>query len=308
MEGGYSILLGEHLPARAITYDDCAPMQIVCPACYEPVFKGVRNQLETPIHYLSHYAESKAYQAECELRVRSVSETVITSHNTASRDQRLAYFLKRFTDLLERDPYISYQLGFQKIHHGISRAKSIQLFRQLLFNHVVETGLAQSEEIGLEANLYIDDMTTFGAMPKTDFSIVVQKRIARDIFKSIHTQPQRPNHAYLFAHSLLVLHSRFLSSKATDPRSWDDFSARFLSALSGLLSGEEAQVQSSLMDLRHRRVQPPHVSEATYAINFLSIECTHEMVGTLLRLPYFDLLRDFVASERGAPTSRSNPI
>ena len=298
MEGGYSILLGEHLPARTITYDDCAPMQIVCPACYEPVFKGVRNQLGAPIHYLSHYAENKAYQADCELRVRSVSAAAIASHNTASRDQRLSYFLRRFTDLLNRDPYISYQLGFQKTHHEINRAKSIRLLRQFFFDHVVETGLAQTEEIGLEADLYIDDMESFGAMPKTDFSTVIQKRIARDLFRSIHTEPQRPNHAYLFAHSLMVLYTKFMNATTHGHESGDDLSRNFLSVLNRLLSGEEAHVESALLELRHNRVHPPYVAESTYGINFLLIECTHEMVGALLRLPYFDLLREFVASKQ----------
>ena len=93
MKTGYSLLLGEYVDAQKVNYVDCKQFQIVCPICKEPIFKVNRELTSTPIEYLSHYQKDKAYIAECELRVRSLSKEEIAKSNSVSRDQRLEYFL-----------------------------------------------------------------------------------------------------------------------------------------------------------------------------------------------------------------------
>lgn len=94
MKFGHSILLGETIDAADIQYRDCERFQVVCPHCYEPIFK-VRRAAGSPdeIHFYSHYVVSGAYQGECDLRVKSYSRSEIEARNQVSRDQRLSYFL-----------------------------------------------------------------------------------------------------------------------------------------------------------------------------------------------------------------------
>ncbi len=51
---GYSILIGEIVPADMIDHGDCADEQITCPHCHEPVFKVAGSHRAQG--YLSHYA------------------------------------------------------------------------------------------------------------------------------------------------------------------------------------------------------------------------------------------------------------
>ncbi len=87
MDKGYSNLLTEILPAVDIDYEDTADLQIVCPACREPIYKAVRKSIPA-VHYLAHYEASRSAVAECELRVGSMGEATIISQNQDAREQR----------------------------------------------------------------------------------------------------------------------------------------------------------------------------------------------------------------------------
>ncbi len=289
------------MQAEVISHGDCAPLQIVCPACKEPVFKSVlARSTESSTHYFSHYKKDRAYVAECELRVRSISETARTTHDSESRGQRLSYFLKCFSRLLVQDPYITYQKSFEQTQRTISQTKPLKMIRKTLYENAFASGLLDDpEHIFLTADEYVQEMTSFGEVPKTDFSLMVQRRIARDIFEAIHTEPQRSNYAYLFGHALLVLYSKYLNAANHTHGGLDQFSRSFLSILERLISGDWNMVESAINELMHNTVYPPFVEEPLVAFNFLAIEITYEMVGTLLRLPYFDLLKEYESGRQG---------
>jgi len=115
MQAGYSISLGEIVPAADAEYDDCAKFQITCPACREAVFKGLRT---TPreIHYFSHY-RAVDDAALCELRVAQLSKDSGIVDGFQSHEQSLKKFLANF-----RDNIIS----------GYERASGVNLRRQAM--------------------------------------------------------------------------------------------------------------------------------------------------------------------------------
>ena len=98
MKLGKSILLDELLKADDVEYTDVSQNRfwIVCPACNEAIFKVVRHQGtkdDGALHYFSHYEASKAYAADCELRVGGITEREITEKAIQSRDQILKFFI-----------------------------------------------------------------------------------------------------------------------------------------------------------------------------------------------------------------------
>lgn len=99
MKMGYSLLLGEYVPAEQIRYGDVSGFQIVCPCCKDPVIKVERATATDVAEFLSHYA-SKPGVGECELRVASISSETRTATNNQSRGQSLKMFMSVLRDAM----------------------------------------------------------------------------------------------------------------------------------------------------------------------------------------------------------------
>ena len=56
MKYGFSLLLNEYIHPELVEYKDSKIFQIVCPECYEPIFKVNRNNKVT---YFSHYKKDE---------------------------------------------------------------------------------------------------------------------------------------------------------------------------------------------------------------------------------------------------------
>jgi hypothetical protein len=203
-----------------------------------------------------------------------------------------------------KDPYITYTKSFEQTQNDISLPKPIKMIRKSLYENALTSGLLDDpEHIFITADQYIQEMTSFGEVPKTEFSILVQRRIARDMFEALHSEFRRSNYAHLFGHSLLVLYSKWLNASSHTHGAQDAFGRSFLSVLERLLSGDWNLVESAIRELMYNTVYPPFVEEAQPTFNFLAIELTYEMVGSLLRLPYFDLLRQYEAERQERASS-----
>lgn len=298
MRTGYCILLGEYIEAPWIEYRDCEALQIVCPSCYEPVFKVVANRDAEEKHYLSHYRKDAAFDAECELRVKSVSIPEQQRHNSDSREQRLLYFLRVFLSALQRDPFISYRHDIQRTHSEITRSRSYREFRAVHFEQM-RAGMQESPDAFRDfAADYWNDIGQWpSGIPKTVFATEVQTRIAFDMLKCLVTEPGRSNYCALFNHSALYLAGRVQSkAEGSNDSSGETTVCLTLSHfLEGLLSGVEDRVRAALFEMRNTPINPPWVAEPSSYLLKVSSEISHEMVGSLLRLPYFELLRDYVA-------------
>lgn len=100
MKLSWSILLQDYVTAEEVGYDDCREFQIVCPSCFEAVFKagteGGKRQ------YLSHYAQSKVDVDDCELRVSLITKDHLHFQTALSRGQQLELFQKSLSENLVR--------------------------------------------------------------------------------------------------------------------------------------------------------------------------------------------------------------
>lgn len=291
MRTGYSILLGEYIDAEAISYRDCEPFQIVCPACNEPVFKVARSSDDGAIEYLSHYKQEGSYNSECTLRVSSIPSSERGQHNFQSRDQKLSYFLSIFRSALERDPYITYSKSLESSHKKINRSKALCFFREQHFQSFRKGGIAEETQFKNAAEFYLKEVSEFGDIPKTGFSVATQTRIAADMMRLLVTEQGKANYNALFNHSAVYLLQRCQAHAPGATAGSIEVMNNVAYFVSGLLmEGKKAGMQL-IADMSATPIYPPYVeAPATYLLK-VAAEIGHEMIGTLLRLPYFDLLK-----------------
>jgi hypothetical protein len=252
MKTGYSTLLGEYVDAAKLEYGDCAPLQIVCPACREALFRSATSSSAEATHYLSHYRQDLAFESDCELRVGKIGVGEQQAHNGNSRDQRLAYFLKVFVSALERDPFISYGKGLRHAHGQLIRSRAFRDFRATSYESFIEgTKLDQNPDWFREfAGNYLDEFkVTVSGVPKTGFSTAVQIRIAEDMLKHLLTEQARPNYCSLFNHGAIYLLARLQTPGYSETPAELAVVGRLTHFMERLLSGEDGQVLEVLKEM-----------------------------------------------------------
>lgn len=291
MKTGYSILLGEYVDAEVLEYRDCEPFQIVCPVCSEPLFKVARAKDEGATEYLSHYRRADAYDANCELRVDASASSDRERHNTQSRNQKLEYFLGVFRSALEEDPAMSYPNGLEKGQKQLNKSKALGVIRE---SHRATAKKAEDfSNYGMfkeTVDFYIKEAGGIGEIPITGFSIATQSRIAFDLMKLLLTEKSTRNYHALFNHSaIFLLHRCAMPNPASSA-----VDAEIVSSIAAYLSGLIQRGTRAGMEILQEMMQRPvynHEPEPSNYLNKLGAEVAHEMIGTLVRLPYFSLLK-----------------
>ena len=295
MKTGYSNLLGEYVDAVKLEYGDCAPLQIVCPACREAVFKSTTSSKPEAAHYLSHYRKDSAFDTDCELRVDKIDPRERQVHNGNSRDQRLLYFLRVFVSALERDPFINY--GGRRLRHAhaqLTRSRAFRDFRRIHYESLVQSAVEEPNSFREFAGNYLDEFKAVATgVPKTGFSTEVQIRIAEDMLKHLLTEQGSSNYCSLFNHSAIYLLARLQAPRKDETFEESAVTHRLTNFTEDLICGEDDQVQQALMQMRHEPLYPPFVLQPSSYLVKICSEIAHEMVGTLLRLPYLELLHDY---------------
>ena len=297
MHTGYSILLGEYIEAEAISYRDCEPFQIVCPACHEPVFKVSRTTDKTDIEYLSHYKKDGSYDSQCELRVSSIQTKEKGKHNALSRDQKLSYFLSVFLSALERDPYISYGKGLKATHKQIDKSKAWRLFRDQHFESGRRGGIANRDQFKESAEFYLNDVSDIGGVPKTGFSSDTQTRIASDMMELLVTDKGRANYNALYNHAAIYLIQRCQNHAQGATAEAIEVMNNVAYFVSGLIRSGKKDGLQLIADMNASPIYPPYVQQPSTYVLKVAAEIGHEMVGVLLRLPYFELLKEKQSSD-----------
>jgi len=301
MKTGYSLLLGEYIDATALEYRDCEPFQVVCPACYEPLFKVQRTADEGAVNYLSHYRKDAAYGGDCELRAVSRSAAELASRNSESREQRLRFFLQVLRKELEKDPRMKYGRSLEHSHRMLRKSKALEFFRDRHIEAARATGGLTDPMIFAEAaDGYVRDVEQYGSFPNTGFSLATQVRIAGDVFRHLATPSGRSNYDALFHHAILILLWR-LGNPAEDATAEDRHVMQTIGGfLRRLCTGGKRDGFLALQEMTQRPIAPPHVEQPTSYVVKIASEISHEMIGTLLQIPYFDLLRDRAENRAGA--------
>lgn len=293
MKYGYSILLGEHVEASAIEYDDCKSFQIVCPICKEPIFKVVRTQgFSDNLHYLSHYEKSKSFIEDCELRVNSLKKEIIESSSYTSRNQRLKYFLKILRDTVLKNEYGGDHRKILEKLKQMQYSKTLQFIRDRFYEIVSSSeNLIEKNHVFLLFDEYIKDITEIsGGFPKTDFSIITQKRIAFDMWIHLLSPNAHDNFEFMFNNSYLFL--MFRIDMAKNVRPLFDFESQMYSNMHNLIVKPKTEGMAIIESMLKYPLGPPHAIDSFDLLSKMLSEIQHEIYGCLLRLPYFRLLKD----------------
>jgi len=288
MKTGYSLLLGEYIDSIGIDYSDCKNFQIICPICREPVFKVIRNQPPPALHYLSHYEESKAFASDCELRVRQIGIQDQEKENFLSRAQKLEYFLS-----VLREEILKNEFGPNKretIGH-LMNVPGVQMLRDGMHAHLRENkSLNDPNSLPMFFDDYLKDIKEVGgSFPETVFGIITQKRIATDIWLHLLSAIVKGNFTVLFCAGMLVFLARI--AKALEVRPLYDYEKIFGLALDKLTKVGRQNALSIIDSLKETPIGPPHAMQGSDFLTKLMAEICHEMLGILLRLPYFKMLK-----------------
>ena len=308
MKLGYSMLLGEHVPAAELAHKDCEYFQIVCPACREPTFKVEQAWPGELRHYLSHYRHDEAYPQECELRVRRLRKADIDRLDGSSRDQKLAFFLR----VLERACVATY---FARVtdEERKSALRGLRLtlnkrplsdIRAAVFDSAVSgeiDSVAEFDRRAAECHAYLPG-------PATTFSFERQQRIARDIYVHVRTPNARRSFNFLFNFAAckwrVTLTLQFEQGLLKNPKNEMRAAEIHLTTLGALLGGSEIDGRAALQFLASSPPLDPGDHRGMGLIpSFLGTIEWHT-VGMLLGLPYFELLREgFDLSRQAAPAA-----
>jgi len=210
MKTGYSNLLGDHVDASHLGYDDCKDFQVVCPCCREPIFKVERAVRETPTHFLSHYQASASDVADCELRVSSLTMAERAERATISRGQRIDIYLsvlRHEVEQLPADPrvaeFLPRVLGCKAI--TIDLASDIRdYWKAMLGVMTPEIRHGMWEEIFREAE-EVDGQVRF-----SDFAKAVRIRAADDLIQSLLTDRCKPLLSFMVARAICSHRARSL--------------------------------------------------------------------------------------------------
>ena len=197
MDKGYSNLLTEILPAGDIDYEDAADLQIVCPACREPVYKAVRR-VTPEIHYLAHYESSRSLVMQCELRVAGMGSAYVSDHNTTARNQNIEFFLSVFRDMLNDllarhyEPLPAWQTK------ALEKNKNIKKFAIVMHSYVPQW--EDSGMMALHAERFFKGTGRTELTPKDKhLGAARQAAIAQDILKTLLGSASRSNFDLLIA-------------------------------------------------------------------------------------------------------------
>lgn len=229
MQLAYSLLLSEYIPAHDLDYQDYRRFLIVCPACYEPLFKVVRsatNDTPNTQHFYSHYARDKAYNDECELRCTTITQSQIDKITAYSRGQKLALFLGVLQDQISlfytgRPAPAGFEQS-QKLVETMLRSRALTDYLNEFFSYLrtLKHDLLITN-INLTFDSYIQQLADNNKNFEdyaTTFSLQVQKRIATDILKHLLTIKARPTFNFVFCPRIPERNSSHRSNSPTNSR------------------------------------------------------------------------------------------
>lgn len=289
---GYSVLLGEYIDADNLSYEDCKPFQMICPCCKEPVFKVSKAGKSQSLEYLSHYNKDTSFEVDCKLRVDSISNAEHFEHNSLSRNQKLSHFLSVFIGALSGDPYMSYGKGLVKTHKIIDKSKAWQHFRDMCYVSSKKGGMALESLFQESADFYLKETEDIGGVPKTGFSMGTQARIANDMMTLLMSNKGRPNYNALYNHSVLHLLKRYENPANGLGDDGLEVMENVCYFINKLISSGKKEGMAIILQMRNTPIYPPFVEAPTSYLTKLASEISHEMIGTLLRLPYFKILSE----------------
>lgn len=295
MDLGYSNLLGKHINASALDYNDCKRYHIVCPVCRERLFKARRTNSDGhERHYLSHFRSAAAHAHDCELRVASMGLTALDSFDHTTRGQYLDDYLRDFNDLISRDVEVLCpgDLNTQRLERDVMLSLSQS---ELLMEFAADlAGELQGMELeDVEGNFegHAESyLTSFGEGedPYYGRSEASQRRVAKDLWAHLLTPPALANFRCLFCRAYSVLIHRLEAT--TKLREVTEEERLLLDTIKGFPVQDAATANVTLRLMSGYPVDIIYGVDSTDLLEGLKSHLIEEMVGVLLRLPYEEAL------------------
>lgn len=200
---------------------------------------------------------------------------------------------------------MSYGEKFDSTHKQINKSKAWGIFRDGCRQSTVSSDIRNFQTFCGYAADYIKDISDFGAFPKTGFSIATQTRISFDMHCALLTDKCRSNYDVLFNHSAMYLVNRIrsaLNGPSINPID-NMFSRTLLQCIERLMHSNKERGIAVLEQMAETPVLPPYSLEKSNFLIKTAAEIAHESIGTLLRLPYFSLLK--IAAGQHGDTSNT---
>jgi len=311
MRLGYSILLGEMIDAAQLEYRDCEHFQVVCPQCQEPVFK-VHREGGKETHYLAHYAAKAAYQDTCERRAARYTPAELEAANHIARNQRLQYFLDKLRHVLAQSPI--YARDADVVHRRLNKAPGVAEFRDLVWQNI---RAHRHETFETAADDYLYNLEVAGWGISTTFSKARQRQIAGDMWAMLTSAPGRAGFDYLCNHAILRETGNVAGSARQETGVLRYAMETQFNYINGLMTLKKPKVLRLLGEMAVTRmpaglnkVRGVEDDEDSTYLSRLFGNTVIEMIGTLMTLPYFELLRQRYAEpgkEYPLPTEQVGP-
>ena len=307
MKLGKSILLDELLKADDVEYTDVSQNRfwIVCPACNEAIFKVVRNQgtkENSALHYFSHYEASKAYAADCELRVGRITEREITEKAIQSRDQKLQFFINTLQTIIHQDfrrhmpadpRWTSNQFRV------MTRSRTIADLRSAFYDAFFLKTIPESSD---KALLSAFDLA-FSRLPQsernqlsTTLSLHTQKRIAIDLLRHLHTPQALPSLDTLFDHSFAWyarrLENASRNAKLLGLRTHNNDEEEIFKTMLRIMTTSRGKLRPILSKLAQNQYGTTGPDGPDNSLLTMFDGILRESFVILIRLPYLSLLRE----------------
>lgn len=295
MEFGYSILLGELLPASELGYKDCRTLQVVCAACHEPIFKVHREAgIRSGCDYFAHYDRKLSVGVDCEARVSAKIGGKDRQDPVVARNQRLRYFLSVMPTAISRAPVFAD--GGLKSVKSIVKGKGYQLFRSYVIRQIRVLATPQFRDQLFERFAEVFDETIIEA--GEDLPIVVRLRIARELLELLLTPSASEGMANVVDLAMYekAMVSRSIAVEQKGDEEWMDCQMQYdVYREASKLSRRKAQSFINNLETRLTPIQLAVEKEdgsfPTWSDHFVYRSMAH-LALVILQLPYIAILRD----------------
>jgi hypothetical protein len=291
MKYSYSLLVREYIYPDKVEYEDTKLFQLICPECKEPVFKVKRDE---KINYFSHY-KKKSDDDFCDLRVDSKNKNEIDLESRENRGQVLKHFLSVFKKYLAKN-----ETGDERIIDIIDGIlKNSEGTNYILNNYIeiMKTFNFSKDQLSEYFNDYIIESTENknNKFP-TQLSIELQKDYAYDFYQYLSSEIVKGNLYFLILYSAGFLTERIsLASSQRNIKPWERKIAETIVKFYNPLSLTEAKY---LLDsLLNYKINKDDNLISDNLLQKLFSEIYYESLGVLLRLPYFNMLKDIATAK-----------
>ena len=202
--------------------------------------------------------------------------------NALSREQKLQLFLEVLQSAILRYIWTRENRGpVRRAIRKIQAKKPFVALRDVLFKGM------KTQNFFATFDGYAEDYYRDAGKEMTTFAESVQRRIAKDIMEHVLSGNAKSSFDFLFNSSYLWLMGRCANAvRVTDQ------SGRLNVYLADLISAPDREGMEIIREMVEDIAYPPFTVEPMPFIQKLVAEISHEMIGCLLRLPYFEILKE----------------